>query len=211
MEAIATGTVELVLRQHPDSDARCRIRLLNVLHVPESIYNIVGWHRPEVEVVIDHQAPTHGRVLDRHSSKRVGQKDSPPNRSPRHADHNFQPRRAFHIDNPPTSKDYNCAISYSNPTKFNMANIAEQNIQSAINLVNSGVSLRKAARRHGLVYATLWGRINGATTYYKRNLSNRLLSVKEEKLLVDWVLNEEAAARAPTKLQLRRMAQAILV
>jgi len=45
MEAIATGTVELVLRQHPDSDARCRIRLLNVLHFPESICNIVGWQQ----------------------------------------------------------------------------------------------------------------------------------------------------------------------
>jgi len=66
-----------------------------------------------------------------------------------------------------------------------MANVAEQNIQSAINLVNSSVSLRKATRRHRLVYTTLWGRINGATTYYKRNLSNRLLSIKEEKLLVN--------------------------
>jgi len=35
------------------------------------------------------------------------------------------PRRAFYVDNPPTSKDYSCIISYSNPTKFNMANIAE--------------------------------------------------------------------------------------
>ena len=55
------------------------------------------------------------------------------------------------------------------------------------------------------MYATLWGCINGAITYYERNLFNRLLSVEEEKLLVDWVLNDEAAARAPTKLQLRRM------
>jgi len=79
----------------------------------------------------------------------------PPNRSPRHADHNFQPRRAFHVDNPPTSKDYNCAISYSNTTKFNIVNVAEQNIQSAINLVNSSVSLRKATRRYRFVYTIL--------------------------------------------------------
>ncbi|KAK0620586.1 hypothetical protein B0T14DRAFT_234486 [Immersiella caudata] len=72
MEAIPTGTVELVLRQHPDSDVRCRIRLFNVLHVPESICNIVGWHRPEVEVVLDNRAPTKGRVLDRDSGKQVG-------------------------------------------------------------------------------------------------------------------------------------------
>ena len=132
----------------------------------------------------------------------------PPNRSPRHADHNFQPRCAFHVDNPSgsTSKDYNCAISYSNPTKFNIVNVAEQNIQSVINLVNSGVLLRKAARRYRLVYATLQGCINGAITYYERNLSNQLLSVKKEKLLVDWVFNKKAAARAPTKLQLRKIA-----
>jgi len=50
------------------------------------------------------------------------------------------------------------------------------------------------------MYVTLWGCINGTIIYYKRNLSNRLFFVEEEKLLVNWVLNEEAVARVPTKL-----------
>ncbi|KAK0625803.1 hypothetical protein B0T14DRAFT_561768 [Immersiella caudata] len=77
MEAIGFGTVELVLHLHPNSNARCIIRLSNVLHVPGSICNVIGWNTLEIEVPLgslgfETGARTWGKVLDRTSDLQVG-------------------------------------------------------------------------------------------------------------------------------------------
>lgn len=91
-----------------------------------------------------------------------------------------------------------------------MANVREQNIQSAIDAVNSGTPIRAAAKSHAVPYATLHGRLHGATTVNEALLPKQRLSPEEENFLASWARNEEASARAPTKSQLGRMATALL-
>lgn len=95
-------------------------------------------------------------------------------------------------------------------TEFEMAMLREKDIQSAIDLVNGGATLREATEKTAIPYGTLWGRLHGATTRNERELPHRRLSPAEESLLADWARNEEGAARPPSKAQISRMAQQIL-
>jgi hypothetical protein len=113
-------------------------------------------------------------------------------------------------DTTPISIHHNTRISNAFLTKFNMANVREQNIQSAIDAVNGGASIRSTAKSYGVPYATLSARLHGATTVNEALLPKQRLSPEEEAFLASWARNEEASARAPTKAQLGRMALAIL-
>ena len=46
-----------------------------------------------------------------------------------------------------------------------MANLDEQDLRSAVDKVNSGKPLPGMAWKSKIPYTTLWGRVNGATTY----------------------------------------------
>jgi len=68
------------------------------------------------------------------------------------------------------------------------------------------ISIRKAARKHGVSYHTVRGRIKGAVSRKQHSHDMQRLSVQEEGLLRKWVLQLGAWGWLPLISQLYRMA-----
>jgi hypothetical protein len=68
------------------------------------------------------------------------------------------------------------------------------------------ISLRKAARMHGISYHTVRGRSKGAVSRKQHSQDMQRLSVQEEGLLRKWVLQLGAWGWPPLISQLYRMA-----
>ena len=64
-----------------------------------------------------------------------------------------------------------------------------------------------AARNYGLSRSTLQSRIDGAVNIHIAKEESQRLSHGEERQLVDWILHEEAAGRAPSHAQIQGFAQ----
>lgn len=91
-----------------------------------------------------------------------------------------------------------------------MANLREQRIQSALQDIQDGVSLRSASRRWNIPRATLSDRMHGAETRRESQISCQRLSPLQESFVADWAINEESAGRAPSRRLLTAFAEAVL-
>lgn len=91
-----------------------------------------------------------------------------------------------------------------------MANLREQRIQSALQDIQDGVSLRSASRRWNIPRATLSDRMHGAETRRESQISCQRLSPLQESFVADSAINEESAGRAPSRRLLTAFAEAVL-
>jgi 4-hydroxybenzoate polyprenyltransferase len=91
-----------------------------------------------------------------------------------------------------------------------MGDVREQNIQSAIDEVDRGMSQAKAAALHGIPPSTLSVRLRGAKPVKHSKIHAQRLSPSQEDFLADWCLNEEKSGRAPSRRQVVAFAQEIL-
>ena len=91
-----------------------------------------------------------------------------------------------------------------------MASVDEANIASAIEVVANGGTQRAAAALYQVHPSTLSRRLRGTTSARASKVDCMRLSPVQERFLVDWSLQEEAAKRAPSKAQLSRMASLVL-
>ena len=69
-----------------------------------------------------------------------------------------------------------------------MPRYSENSICLAIQDVENGISLRKAAQRWGIPRSTLHDRLTGTVTRNEANEHNQRLSKQQETNLVNWVL-----------------------
>ena len=91
-----------------------------------------------------------------------------------------------------------------------MPKYTEDDVQKAIDDVNSGVPKAVAARTHGVPRTTLLGRLHGSETRDIANEDNQKLSKDQEAYLVNWVTVQAKLGLPPTHLQIRQAAQRIL-
>ena len=91
-----------------------------------------------------------------------------------------------------------------------MTTTRDQDIASVIDAVRNGSSQAEAARQFDVPPSTLSERLHGATSKGESKPSACRLSPMQEKLLFDWILNEEGAGGAPSKAEMTRIAQEIL-
>ena len=85
-------------------------------------------------------------------------------------------------------------------------------IQAAINDLRTGVftSQRKAAAAYGVPRSSLQERINGRQPNAIAHSNQQRLTPEQEAFLVDWILDEDSRAQAPSHPRVREMATRIL-
>ncbi|CAM1503431.1 Fc.00g082070.m01.CDS01 [Cosmosporella sp. VM-42] len=83
-------------------------------------------------------------------------------------------------------------------------------ISEALEALSRGVKMGKAVEDYGIPASTLRGRQNGRKSRIAAKEDTRRLSNKQEKSLVNWILAEERAGRAPSRLNLQSFAQLII-
>ncbi|RYP30822.1 hypothetical protein DL768_011185 [Monosporascus sp. mg162] len=86
----------------------------------------------------------------------------------------------------------------------------ERRIQDAKDFIAEGGSETLASVRFDIPQSTLSHRVHGSKSRSEAQSNARKLSDAEEQKLVDWILLEEVCGRAPTKKQVRQMAEALL-
>jgi 4-hydroxybenzoate polyprenyltransferase len=91
-----------------------------------------------------------------------------------------------------------------------MPNYTEEIIRFAIQDVENGISLRKAAERWAIPRSTLHSRIHGRVTRNEANEHNQRLSPLQELHLVGWILGQGALGLAPTHQQVRELAARVV-
>ncbi|KAF1813824.1 hypothetical protein P152DRAFT_433358 [Eremomyces bilateralis CBS 781.70] len=70
-------------------------------------------------------------------------------------------------------------------------------------------SLNQCADEYGIKRSTLRSRLNGSISHQDGAKRFQKLSPYQEKWLVEWIIEEEVAARAPSYARVRQMAEAI--
>ncbi|KAM5510097.1 transposase [Fusarium oxysporum f. sp. phaseoli] len=90
-----------------------------------------------------------------------------------------------------------------------MSKERESRIFSAFNDLETA-PLAPTARKHAIPRSTLRGRKKGSTNARDAQIEHQKLSQEQEKFLVNWILNEEEAGRAPTKKNIQGFGQLIL-
>lgn len=85
-------------------------------------------------------------------------------------------------------------------------------IQSAIHDLKTGVykSQRKAADANKIARSTLQERLNGRQGHAVAHQNQQRLTPEQEDFLADWIVDEDAHARPPTRPRVREMATRIL-
>jgi 4-hydroxybenzoate polyprenyltransferase len=83
-------------------------------------------------------------------------------------------------------------------------------MELAIQDVNEGISIRKAALRRGVKRSTLQNRLHGRLTRNEAHQHRQKLSPDIEIRLVTWIINQEALGYAPSHGQVKGMVREIL-
>lgn len=91
-----------------------------------------------------------------------------------------------------------------------MPHYNESDIANALNALQSGVSLRKAAKDWGIPLSTLHDRFKGSTSIRKAMQHTQRLSADQESSLANWVLVQGQLGLAPTHEQIRDFVRRIL-
>lgn len=93
-----------------------------------------------------------------------------------------------------------------------MSEAREQLISSALaDMRQTGLSRKKASAKYGIPPSTLHDRAHGAKSKKQSKTRTQRLTPEQESFLVDWILHEEASGRAPSRRQVVRFAQHILI
>ncbi|KFA49243.1 hypothetical protein S40293_10315 [Stachybotrys chartarum IBT 40293] len=85
----------------------------------------------------------------------------------------------------------------------------EIRVQNALESIGRGVAIRRAAHNFSIPESTLRGRVQGRVSQRIAYLKAQQLSPIPEKSLVNWILAEEQAGRAPTKVQMLAFTESI--
>jgi len=86
----------------------------------------------------------------------------------------------------------------------------EEDIQSALDTVENGMSQPKASSEFGVPRTTIRNRINGRISRQEAYKPQQRLSPVQEQRLTDWVLTQEALGLGPTHTQIRQLAGRVL-
>ncbi|KAL7904534.1 hypothetical protein GGI35DRAFT_463142 [Trichoderma velutinum] len=87
-----------------------------------------------------------------------------------------------------------------------MSKYSENDIRSAVEDVNYGISVRKAASRWGVPRTTLRKRLKGGVSRCDANEQNQRLSKASEKRVVQWIVGQNAVGAAPTRQHIKEYA-----
>lgn len=91
-----------------------------------------------------------------------------------------------------------------------MPNYTENTLRAAIDAVNSGTSIRRAAKDYGIPLTTLHNRLAGREPRKTAYTFRQKLSPVQEAQLTEWVLVQGALGLPPTHAQIRTFASRIL-
>ena len=91
-----------------------------------------------------------------------------------------------------------------------MPDYTEDAITAALNAVQTGQSLRSAAKDYSIPLTTLYRRKHGSEDTRTAHEHQQRLSNSQEKVLVDWALIQGDIGLPPTHAQLRYIVQRIL-
>ena len=92
-----------------------------------------------------------------------------------------------------------------------MPSYTENALAAAINAVNTGTPLRRAARDYGIPEATLRHRRTGRQSRIDAYMSEQKLSSIQENRLAEWICVQDALGLRPTYTQIRIFASRILL
>lgn len=91
-----------------------------------------------------------------------------------------------------------------------MPDYTDSDLSNALDALQSGLSLRKAAKDWGIPLSTLYDRSKGSTSRKDANKHNQRLSADQEASLADWILIQGQLGLAPTHEQIRHFVRRIL-
>jgi len=86
----------------------------------------------------------------------------------------------------------------------------ERCFQIAIKRIRNGEKLRAVAKDLGIPRSTLQDRLNGRVPRHEAAKVRLRLSAKAEALMIDWILMEEAAGRAPSLTRIAEVTELLL-
>src|SRR6266699_2783466 len=92
-----------------------------------------------------------------------------------------------------------------------MPSYTENALAAAINAVNTGTPLRRAARDYDIPEATLQHRRTGRQSRIDAHTSEQKLSPIQENRLAEWIRIQDALGLGPTHAQIRIFASRILL
>ena len=82
----------------------------------------------------------------------------------------------------------------------------EQDLQLAISDVHNGLSMRKAAKLHGVPTSTIAHRLSGTQNRQTSHQHLQKLSPAQEKSLCSWVVIQDSIGCPPTHAQIKEFA-----
>lgn len=91
-----------------------------------------------------------------------------------------------------------------------MPRYTESDLKEALQAVQTGVSIRRAAKLHGVPRNTIADRIHGAASRKDANEVSQRLSRLQEEHLSQWILAQDALKLPPTHQQVRDFTQRVL-
>ncbi|KAF4422500.1 hypothetical protein CFRS1_v001553 [Colletotrichum fructicola] len=91
-----------------------------------------------------------------------------------------------------------------------MPNYTPDDLAGAIAAVRGGQPVLAAAREWGVPYATIYGRLKGATSKRESKVCEQRLSTKQESALTTWVLTQGSLGFAPSHRRVRMFAERVL-
>ena len=86
----------------------------------------------------------------------------------------------------------------------------ESMVEKGLYRIQNGASIAKTSREVGIPRSTLRDRLSGRLPIQEAKADCQRLSPMQEEFLVNWILTEEYAGRAPTKVQVQGFAQLIV-
>src|SRR6266699_61634 len=92
-----------------------------------------------------------------------------------------------------------------------MPSYTENTLAAAIDAVNAGTPLRRAARDYGIPLTTLHHRLGGRQSKPIAHTFQQKLSPVQESRLAEWICIQDALGLAPTHAQIRTFASRILL
>jgi len=92
-----------------------------------------------------------------------------------------------------------------------MPSYTENALTAALNAVNAGEPLRRAARDYGIPEATLCDRRAGRQAKTTAHTFQQKLSPVQENRLAEWICIQDTLGLAPTHAQIRTFASRILL
>ena len=92
-----------------------------------------------------------------------------------------------------------------------MPSYTENALTAAVDAVNAGTPVKRAARDYGIPRATLQDRLAGRQSKTIAHTSQQKLSPVQESRLAEWIRIQDALGFAPTHVQIRTFANRILL